>query len=417
MIAQGDAATPDAGRNTLALLLLVTAITSLLGWLFKGHCAFDGDWGNLEMYVTGCYSDAYPFWHARGLADGAVPYFQARMEYPVLAGFLIWLEALWTHGLFGRAANDPEFVFVVSVVNGALALIVTRLMWGMKVATARIWAWALAPALILYVGHNWDMLAVTLALAALAAAQRGKLVQACALAGLGTAAKLFPVLLLPLFALRKFFQVRLVEVALMAAAAILVWLAVNLPVALAAFDNWWEFYGFSSERSGTRASLWELAGHYGVLNTDIATRNMLSLLVFVAGAALIVEQGWRHHKERLWLLFTPVLLWFMLSNKVYSPQFDLWAWPFIVITARRWPPIALFAVGDVMAYFAEFWSFSGEMGGWPAATMDWILVAALVRAAAMVWLIVEAVRGPPPAWLTAGDARPVELRPEPAGQP
>jgi uncharacterized membrane protein len=415
-MAEGESGA-DARRNTLALLLLATAITSFLGWLFKGHCAFDGDWGNLEMYVTGCYSDAYPFWHARGLADGAVPYLQAPMEYPVLAGLLIWFEALWTHGLFGKAASDPEFVFVVSMVNGALALVVTRLMWGMKDATNRIWAWALAPPLVLYVGHNWDMFAVVLALAALTAAQRGKLVQACAVAGLGTAAKLFPVLLLPLFALRRFFQVRLVDVALMASAAILAWLAVNLPVALAAFDNWWEFYGFSSERSGTRASLWELAGYYGVLNTDIATRNMLSLLVFAAGAALIVEQGWRHHKDRLWLLFTPVLLWFMLSNKVYSPQFDLWAWPFIVITARRWPPIALFAVGDAMAYFAEFWSFAGEMGGWPAATMDWILVAALIRAAAMVWLIVEAVRGPPPAWLAAPDARPVEFRAEPAGQP
>src|SRR5690606_16337741 len=105
-----------------------------------------------------------------------------------------------------KAASDPEFVFVVSAVNGALALVVTRLMWGMEIATGRIWAWALAPPLVLYVGHNWDMLAVTLAVAALAAAQRGRLVQACAVAGLGTAAKLFPVLLLPLFALRKFFR-------------------------------------------------------------------------------------------------------------------------------------------------------------------------------------------------------------------
>src|SRR5690606_9936924 len=94
LMAEGGAGA-GARRNTLALLLLVTAATSFLGWLFKGHCAFDGDWGNLEMYVTGCYSDAYPFWHARGLADGAVPYFEAPMEYPVLAGLLIWLEALW----------------------------------------------------------------------------------------------------------------------------------------------------------------------------------------------------------------------------------------------------------------------------------------------------------------------------------
>jgi len=411
MTSNEDAATAARGRTTLPILLLATGVTCYFGWLFKAQCAFDGYWDNLEMYVTGCYSDAYPFWHLRGLMDGAVPYFEAEMEYPVLAGFLIWIDALLTHALFGSGASGPGFVFVVSMVNGALALAVTRLLCGMKIATSRIWAWALAPPLVLYVGHNWDMLAVALAVAAFAAAQQGKLVQACAIAGLGTAAKLFPVLLLPLFALRKFFQARLVEVALMATAAILAWLVVNLPVALAAFDNWWQFYGFSSERSGTRAALWDLASYYGVFDTDIPTRNMLSLLVFVAGAALIVEQGWKHHKDRLWLLFTPVLLWFMLSNKVYSPQFDLWAWPFIVITARRWPPIVLFALGDVMAYFAEFWSFAN------VAAMDWILVAVLVRTGAMIWLIVDAVRGPPPPWLASRDTRPVELRAEAAGQP
>lgn len=407
----------DPRRNLLALLLLATAATCFLGWLFKGHCAFDGDWGNIEMYQTGCYSDAYPFWRARGLADGAIPYFEAPMEYPVLAGLLIWLDALWTHGLFGANASDPAFVFVVSVANGALALAATRLLWGMELPATRLWGWALAPPLVLYVGHNWDMLAVVLALAAFAAAQQGKLVRACAIAGLGTAAKLFPVLLLPLFALRKVFRLRVFDVALMAGAAIVAWLAVNLPVALGAFDNWWEFYAFSSERSGTRASVWEMLGYYGWMATDIPTRNLLSLLAFLAGAAILVEHGWRRHADRLWVLFTPVLLWFMLTNKVYSPQFDLWAWPFVLLTARRWQPVALFAVGDVAAYFAEFWSFAGDEGQWPYATMDWIAATAAVRAAAMLWLIVDAVQSDPPAWLVAPDSRAVELGAEPAAQP
>lgn len=402
---------------TLAILLVATLGTCIAGWLFKSECTLDGDWSQLEFYVKGCYSDAYPFWHDRGLADGAVPYFDTRMEYPVLAGALIWLDALWTHGLFGAGATDSAFVLVVTIANSGLALLITRMLWGLKLAPERLWAWALAPPLVLYVGHNWDLLAVVLALAAFVAAERGKLVRACALAGLGTAAKLFPVLLLPLLALRKVFRLEVKEVALMAGAAIAAWLAVNLPVALAAPDNWWEFYKFSSERSGTRASLWELAGHYGFLVTDVPTRNLLSLGVFAAGAALIVEQGWRQYRDRLWLLATPVLLWFMLSNKVYSPQFDIWVYPFVLITARRWQPVALFVLGDVAAYFAEFWSFAGEMGGWPAATMEWILVAALVRGAAMVWLILDAVRLPPPEWLAARDAGPLELGAEPAGEP
>lgn len=395
----------NARRKQLALLLVATAFTCALGWLFKAHCTFDGQWSNLEFYVKGCYSDAYPFWRGRGLAEGGVPYFDTRMEYPVLTGMLIWAQALLTHGLFGGEAGDPAFLFVVTLVNAALALVVTRLLWELDLPPSRLWAWALAPPLLLYVGHNWDLLAMVLALGAFLAAERKKLVDACALAGLGAAAKLFPVLLLPLFALRRFFAGRLSEVAAMAVAAVIAWAAVNLPFVLAAPENWWEFYQFSSERTGTRAAIWDLAGHYGVFATDIPQRNLLSLLLFVAGAGAILWLGWSRYRDRLWLLATPVLLWFILSSKVYSPQFDLWVYPFVLVTARRWPPIILFLIGDAAAYFAELWFFSGEEGGWPAMPMEAILGAAGLRAAAMLWLISDTLRLGPPSWLLRGEER------------
>jgi len=386
-------------RPALALLLAVTAATCALGWLFKAHCAFDGQWGNLEFYETGCYSDAYPFWRMRHLAEGAIPYFDGPIEYPVLTGLLIFLEQRWTFLLFGRDAGDPDFLFVVSLANSALALLVTRQLWLLRLPAGRLWAWALAPPLVLYVGHNWDMLAVALAMGAFVAAERGQPVRACVYAALGTAAKLFPVLLLPLFALRRLAQGRIAEVTVLAAAAIAVWLAVNMPVALLAYDNWWEFYRFSSERAGTRASLWDLALYYGLFDAGIPARNLLSFVAFAAGLGSILWFGWKRAGDRLWLLAAPVLLWFLLTGKVYSPQFDLWAYPFVLVTARRWQPVALFVAGDIAAYFTELWYFAGLEGGFPAVPMEAILAAALVRAGAMLWLIADALRLPPPAWL------------------
>lgn len=396
---------PDA-RPALALLLLVTALTCTLGWLFKANCTFDGYWDNLEFYTKGCYSDAYPFWRGKGLADGAIPYFETPVEYPVLTGLLIFLEQRWTHAMFGADAGDPAFVFVVSLVNTGLALIVTRLLWGLNLSKWRLWAWALSPMLILYVGHNWDLLAVTLALGAFVAAQRGRMIDATALAALGVAAKLFPAVLLPLLALRRFLQGRIGEVLMLVAVAIGVWLAVNLPVMAFATDNWWEFYKFSSERAGTRAAVWDLLHFYGLFETDIAMRNKLSLLVFIAGMWAILANGWERDKDRLWLLFPPVVLWFLLSSKVYSPQFDIWAWPLVLIAARRWQPVALFALGDIAAYFAEFWFFSAQEGGWPAMPMEAILIAALIRAGAMIWLIFDMVRLPLPRWLESAAQAP-----------
>lgn len=383
----------------LKRLMLALALTCALGWLFKAECA-PGGWTGDEQYSTGCYSDAVPFWSGRGVAAGEIPYLQARMEYPVLTGALIWAEGGATRLVFGGDANAMDFLFVVTLVNALLAGLVLWLLWRAGMDERRLWAWACAPPLILYVGHNWDMLAIAFAVAALLLARRARPVQSAALAGLGMAAKLFPVLLLPLLGLPALFRRKLVLAIAIGAAAVAAWAMVNLPVALAAFENWSEFYRFSGERSGTAASVWEILGQSFGWPIAIPDRNSGSLLLFVAGAAAIIGLGWRRHGARLWVLFTPLLAWFLLTNKVYSPQFDLWLYPMLLMTAPRLRPVALFVVGDILAYFAEFWWFASNDHAWPyVVTPGWIAAAAAVRAAAMVWIMIECVRRDAPAWI------------------
>lgn len=379
----------------------VLTLTCLLGWAFKAHCG--ASWGGSIQYVTGCYSDAVPFWGLRGVAAGQIPYFEARMEYPVLTGLLIWAEGFATRTVFGASANAAHFLFVVTAVNAAFAFLVLAMMRRAGVDRIRQLAWAAAPPLVLYLGHNWDMLAVTFAVAALLAARRANTPLAAALAALGSAAKLFPVLLLPLLGLGALFSRggggvvrRLMAAGLLVVIAIASWTLVNLPVALQAFVNWSEFYAFSSARSGTAASVWEILSQTGWWTTTIDDRNLWSGVVFAVGAAAIVALGWRRHGARPWILFAPILAWFLLANKVYSPQFDLWLYPMLLLTSYRLWPIAWFALGDVAAYFAEFWYFAGLDGHHPAATLTDIAYAAAFRAAAMLWIIVVAVRSPAP---------------------
>ncbi len=381
------------------------AMTCLLGWAFKGHCG--ASWLDSVQYTTGCYSDAVPFWGLRGVSAGQIPYVQARMEYPVLTGMLIWVEGLVTRTLWGQGATAAHFLFVVAAVNAAFAYAILWMMERAGVDRPRLLAWAAAPPLILYLGHNWDLLAVALAVAAMLAARRGSATDGAALAALGGAAKLFPVLLLPLLGLGALFPKhratpgeRIAGAATLAAAAFVCWVAVNAPMAWAAFANWSEFYRFSSERSGTAASVWELLGQSGWWASTIPQRNLVSALLFLAGAALILAFGWRRHGgARAWLLFPPVLAWFLLTSKVYSPQFDIWLYPLLLLTSYRLWPILWFAAGDLLAYVAEFWWFAGMEGHRPAATQGDIALAAAVRAAAMLWIIVAAIRQPAPLWM------------------
>ncbi|RZM04957.1 MAG: hypothetical protein EOP67_77470, partial [Sphingomonas sp.] len=229
----------------------VLALTCLLGWAFKGHCG--AAWGGSIQYVTGCYSDAVPFWGLRGVSAGQVPYLEARMEYPVF--------------------------------------LVLRMLRRAGVDRARQYAWAAAPPLVLYLGHNWDMLAVTFAVAALLSARSGDTPRAASLAALGSAAKLFPVLMLPLLGLGALFSRgggsvarRVTMASVLVLVAVGSWALVNLPIAALAFTNWSEFYAFSSERAGTAGSVWEILAQSGWWATTIPERNLWSAALFIGGA-------------------------------------------------------------------------------------------------------------------------------------
>lgn len=397
---------------------LALVLTCFLGWGFKAHCG--AGWIDAQQYTTGCYSDAVPFWASRGVAAGKLPYFQAPMEYPVLTGALIWLEGLAARLFAGAGANAGTFLTAVTAGNALLAGAILAMMRRAGAGLERQYAWALSPPLVLYLGHNWDLLATALAMAAVLLVARGRPVTGAALAALGAAAKLFPLLLLPLLGLGALFapgegwRARVRTAALVSAAAVAAWGLVNAPVAALAFDHWREFYAFSSTRGGTAASVWELASQLGWWVTDVPQRNLYSFALFAGGATAIVALGWRQHGARPWLLFTPVLAWFLLTNKVYSPQFDLWLWPFVVLTTRRWRLAALFLLGDLTAYFAEFWLFAGWEGAWPSASYVDVATAAAVRAAAMLGLIWGALRDPAPEWTVTP---PPAAFPPPAGRP
>ena len=389
---------------------VLLALTCAAGWLFKAHCG--ATWTGDEQYLTGCYSDALPFWGLRGVAAGQLPYVEARIEYPVLTGALIWLEGLAVRTLAGARADAADFLLAVSLVNAALAFAVMRMMECAGVPLLRRWCWAAAPPLVLYLGHNWDMLAVALAVAAMIAARRGESAAAAALAATGTAAKLFPILLLPLLGLGALWRRdrgwidRCRSAGGLALVAVVFWAALNGPIAVRAFENWAEFYTFSRERSGTAAAVWEILAVQGWWNTDLATRNLWSFLIFAGGAGAIVALGWPRHRVHLWILFTPVLAWFLLTNKVYSPQFDLWLYPFLLLTSRRLWPVVWFTFGDLAAYWAEFWFFASADGGGPGVTQTHVAWAAAVRAAAMLWIIVDVTRHPALDWmLTTGRRR------------
>ena len=115
---------------------------------------------------------------------------------------------------------------------------------------------ALSPLVIVHAFTNWDLFAVALAGAGLVAWQGRRPGLAGVLLGLGTAAKLYPVLFfIPLLALC--WRSRQLPAFWRAAlGAVVAWAVVNLPVALLWPESWLRFLKLNRERPADFDSLW-----------------------------------------------------------------------------------------------------------------------------------------------------------------
>jgi uncharacterized membrane protein len=219
---------------------------------------------------------------------------------------------------------------------------------------------ALSPALILTAFINWDMLAVALTAVGIAAWAGRRLVWAGVFLGLGVATKFYPLVVfgpLLLLCLRTG-QLRAFGKTL--AAAVAAWLAVDLPVMIAAPSGWAWFYVFSEDRGADWGSVWYLFEYFRVPvlgDAQLSALNRMSALFFIVACAAIAWLALAApRRPRLPQLCFLVLAAFLMTNKVWSPQYVIWLVPLAVLARPRLWPYVLWQLAEV-AYFFGIWGY------------------------------------------------------------
>jgi uncharacterized membrane protein len=372
-------------RMTRGVVLLVAACVMTAGAAYKSLCFGEGF---LERSLTyACYSDLLPLYEAEELDSGKIPYVEAENEYPVGTGLFMW-AASWP-------VDSREAFFVSNALLLAfLGLLTAWLLYG--VVQRRALYFAAAPTLALYAFLNWDLLAVALMTAGLVAFLRRRDVTAGVLLGLGTAAKLFPGLLLPPLALDRAKERSWRGVAVLLGSAVVIWLALNLPVAIASPNGWSFTFRFNAERPTHWATLWFVGCRVlPVFCRAVPLVNALSFLMFLGGVA-----GVWYLKARLepgfpaWTLGFPILIAFLLTNKVYSPQYSLWLLPWFALVLPELRAFLAFEAADLFVFVTEF-RWLGAATGVGAGVPRWLfLLAVLARAAVLLWLLAAYLRAP-----------------------
>ncbi|MFD7662546.1 glycosyltransferase family 87 protein [Streptomyces sp. NPDC059788] len=356
--------------NPVRVIALVAIGMFALGMVQKLPC-YESGWffGATSQYTHACYSDIPHLYAGRGFADGLIPYFDRLpgdmeyLEYPVLTGVFMEVASWLTpHG--GSIQTREQIYWLV---NAGMLMACAAVLAVCVARTHRRRPWdgllvALAPALALTATINWDLLAVALTAVGMLMWSRSRPLASGVFIGLATAAKLYPVLLLgPLLVLCwRSGQWRAYGKAVAGAAA--AWLVVNVPVMIthdaSGFhirEGWAKFYTFSQERPIDFGSIWLLISQR--TGNPLEDANTYATLLMILGCgALALLTFYAPRRPRFAQLAFLVVALFILTNKVYSPQYVLWLIPLAALARPRWRDFLIWQACEVM-YFLGIWMY------------------------------------------------------------
>jgi uncharacterized membrane protein len=377
----GRYAASSRAFSVLAILLMLCSFTLLCAFAEKSPCA-SGDWTNYTQYSHACYSDILPMWDAEGLSQRQVPYKDHAVEYPVLTGAAMWVAAQvtyhvssWRHVAAGHQGELFNFVTDLGLCLCALMIVY----FAMGTNRGRPWdaaLFAVSPLLVFHAFSNWDLLAMMFAAWAMWAWSRERVVLTGVMIGLGTAAKLYPALLLVALVPLAIRTGQRQPVVRTVSAAVLTWAVVNVPVALVWRHGWWEFFHFNQARGTEWDTFWGMGyavAHHGQFASWVPSG------VLAALAVLLAESG------VAWLALAVAV--FLLTSKIWSRQYSLWLVPLVALARPRWRMSLLWQSSEILVWVVFLLFLEGMARPNHAIYYGWFAFIVIIRDAFLLAIL------------------------------
>jgi len=424
----------------LRVMFVIGLVFLALGWSTKAACLQStgtgpGDqrvanWDNQRAYYELCYSDTVPLYGAELLSQGKFPYKSSwietdgngtpqirydgqpavrYMEYPVLTGVYQYVSMAMakTYTALSKLRLFPvvaEVVVFFDVAAFGLALAWLATVWTTAgLAGRRVWDAALvaaSPLVIFQIFTNFDALATAFAMGSLLAWARRRPVLAGVLIGLGAAAKLYPLLFLGPLLVLGIRTGRLRDFGRTTVATVLTWLLVNLPVLVFYPRGWSEFFRLNTRRGDDMDSLYNVVKAFtgwrgfdpklGFWEPPVVLNTVVLVLFVLACAAIAYIGLTAPHRPRLAQLAFLVVATFLLTNKVWSPQFSLWLVPLAVLALPHRRILLAWMTIDALVWVPRMYYLYGNPNR--SLPEQWFTASVLLRDIAVMALCALVVR-------------------------
>lgn len=298
-------------------------LSSLISFLKFNHCQ-NNEFISPDNYIHACYTDIPALFSERGLNTNTFPYLsQANsMEYPPVTGLFAWAISFITPNSSNVLYFDLNILFLIMMFFTS-ALIIKQ------IAPKYLLLFLASPAVIASLFINWDLIAVASALLCVYFFEKKKYEESAIALGISIATKFFPIVILLPIAIIFYRKKQIKQLSRYLFTTAILWLAINLPIAMLYFDGWWRFFKLNIERDADFGSIW-----YGLslLNLDVSNLDLiyplLSITLFIALALYLLKLDKIPNLAQI--TFFAVVI-FTTFGKVYSPQYVLWLTPFAVI--------------------------------------------------------------------------------------
>jgi uncharacterized membrane protein len=161
---------------------------------------------------------------------------------------------------------------------------------------------------------------------------------------------------------------------------------------LADLDGWARFYEFSRERGVDFGSPWFALSLMGI-DLPAGILNGVAMGSFAVACGAVAWLALRAPRPpRLASLALLTVGAFVLTNKVYSPQYVLWVLPLAVLARPRWRDLLIWQ-GLEAAYFVGIWWYLVGYGTEDKGLADgWYVAAIAAHWVGTAWFMALVVR-------------------------